>query len=47
MPRPEKHYKELSEEFEELEHKMFGKDGFEDAVKRVSAIEKDLGSNGR
>lgn len=36
-------YKELSDQFEELEHKMFGKDGFEDAVKRVSAIEKDFG----
>lgn len=40
---PEKRYKELSEQFEELEHKMFGKDGFEDAVKRVSGIESALG----
>lgn len=40
---PDKQYKELSQQFEELENKMFGKDGFEDAVKRVSVIEKDLG----
>ncbi|MFL6567360.1 MAG: hemerythrin domain-containing protein, partial [Burkholderiales bacterium] len=40
---PDKEYKELSERFEELEHKMFGRDGFEEAVKRVSAIELDLG----
>jgi len=38
----EKTYKELSDQFEELEQKMFGRDGFEDAVKRVGIIEKDL-----
>lgn len=36
-------YKELSEKFEELEQKMLGRDGFEDAVKRVGAIEGELG----
>lgn len=40
---PNKQYKELSDQFEELEQKMFGHDGFEDAVKRVSGIEKELG----
>jgi hemerythrin-like domain-containing protein len=40
---PNKQYQELSEQFEELEQKMFGHDGFEDAVKRVSGIEKRLG----
>lgn len=36
-------YHELSEEFEELEHKMFGKDGFEDALTRIAAIEQAFG----
>ncbi|HEY1288773.1 MAG TPA: hemerythrin domain-containing protein [Burkholderiales bacterium] len=36
-------YKELSDQFEELEQKMFGRDGFEDAVNRVAAIESSLG----
>jgi hemerythrin-like domain-containing protein len=40
---PDKQYKELSDQFEELEQKMFGRDGFEDAVKRVAAIESSLG----
>ena len=39
----DKQYKELSDQFEELEQKMFGHDGFEDAVKRVAGIEKELG----
>jgi hemerythrin-like domain-containing protein len=34
---------ELSDQFEDIEHKMFGKDGFEDAVKKISAIETSLG----
>jgi hemerythrin-like domain-containing protein len=37
------HYRELSEQFEDLEHRMFGKDGFEDALKRVTAIEQSFG----
>jgi hemerythrin-like domain-containing protein len=38
-----KEYDELTDRFEELEHQMFGKDGFEDAVARVAAIEETLG----
>lgn len=34
---------EISDEFEEIEHKMFGKDGFEDAEKRIGGIETTLG----
>jgi len=34
---------EVSDQFEEIEHKMFGKDGFEDAEKQISAIEESLG----
>lgn len=35
-------YHELTEKFEDLEHKMFGKDGFEDALARIAAIERDF-----
>jgi len=34
---------EISDQFEEIEHKMFGKDGFEDAEKKISTIEASLG----
>jgi hemerythrin-like domain-containing protein len=34
---------ELSDQFEDIEHKMFGKDGFNDAVEKISAIETTLG----
>ncbi len=34
---------ELSDQFEEIEHKMFGKDGFDDAVEKIAAIETALG----
>ena len=34
---------EVSDQFEAIEHKMFGKDGFEDAEKTVSDIEARLG----
>ena len=37
---PKAQYEELSEEFEELEHRMFGKDGFDDAVGRIAKIEQ-------
>lgn len=40
---PDRQYRELSGQFEELAQKMFGRDGFEDAVKRVAAIEEQLG----
>jgi hemerythrin-like domain-containing protein len=36
-------YRELSEEFEDLEHRMFGKDGFEGAVEKISAVEQAFG----
>ncbi|HKQ12885.1 MAG TPA: hemerythrin domain-containing protein [Steroidobacteraceae bacterium] len=36
-------YHELSEQFEELEHRMFGKDGFDDAVERIVRIEQAFG----
>ena len=35
-------YKELSEKFEEIEHKTFGEDGFDDAVKQIAEIEGSL-----
>ena len=34
---------ELSDQFEDIEHTMFGKDGFADAEKTISAIEGALG----
>ena len=39
----ETQYKELSEQFEDLEHRMFGKDGFEDALERIARIEQAFG----
>jgi len=36
-------YDSLGEEFEENEHKLFGKDGFDSMVNKVSEIEKTLG----
>lgn len=34
---------EISDLFEDIEHRMFGKDGFEDAEKTISAVEEELG----
>jgi hemerythrin-like domain-containing protein len=34
---------ELADKFEEIEHQKFGKDGFEDAVARISRIEQAFG----
>jgi hemerythrin-like domain-containing protein len=34
---------EMGERFEEIEHKQFGKDGFDDAERQISDIEKGLG----
>jgi hemerythrin-like domain-containing protein len=39
----DKQLDELSDQFEDIEHKMFGKDGFEDAVNKIAAIETALG----
>src|SRR5437879_8848568 len=36
---------EISDQFEEIEHKMFGKDGFEDAEKKIADVEIALGFN--
>jgi hemerythrin-like domain-containing protein len=36
-------YGELNDKFEEIEHRTFGKDGFEDAVKKIADIEARLG----
>jgi hemerythrin-like domain-containing protein len=35
--------KDLGEQFEEEEHRLFGKEGFEENVEKVAAIEKQLG----
>ena len=39
----DKQLDEISDQFEDIEHKMFGKDGFEDAEKKISMIEGMLG----
>src|SRR5881227_3469403 len=39
----DKQLDEISDQFEDIEHKMFGKDGFEDAEKKISSIEEALG----
>lgn len=39
-------YAELGEKFEGEEHRLFGKNGFEDIVKKTAAIEESLGING-
>ena len=33
---------EIGEKFEDIEHEQFGEDGFDDAVKQISAIETSL-----
>jgi hemerythrin-like domain-containing protein len=39
----EKQLREMGETFEDIEHRQFGKDGFDDAVKRVAAVEEAFG----
>lgn len=39
----DKQLDEISDQFEDIEHKMFGKDGFDDAVAKIAAIEATLG----
>jgi hemerythrin-like domain-containing protein len=34
---------ELADKFEDIEHRMFGKDGFDDAEQKISQIESSLG----
>jgi hemerythrin-like domain-containing protein len=38
-----KEFDELGEKFEDLEHRLFGENGFNSYVERVSTIEKELG----
>lgn len=40
---PGEEYRELGEQFEEQEHKLFGEGGFGKVVERVAAAEKQLG----
>lgn len=39
----EKRYKELGDQFEEREEKLFGKKGFESQLAEVAALEKQMG----
>jgi len=39
----EKEFEELGEKFEAIEHALFGEDGFEAMVHKVSRLEKELG----
>lgn len=39
----EQEYNELGEKFEEIEHEIFGEDGFESALRRMEEIESSLG----
>jgi hemerythrin-like domain-containing protein len=39
----ERQLHDLSETFEDIEHRQFGKDGFADAVKQIAAVEEALG----
>jgi len=36
-------FHEMGERFEQIEHQQFGTDGFEQAIKQISAIEQTLG----
>ena len=40
---PEQQYRELSERFEKIEQQTFGKDGYEEMLKRVAAVEAEFG----
>ncbi len=39
----EKAYDEMGEQFESIEKQVFGHDGFEDALKKITKIEEELG----
>jgi hemerythrin-like domain-containing protein len=39
----EKEFKDLGEKFEDIEHELFGKEGFFGIVKKIEGIEKELG----
>lgn len=40
---PAKAYKEMGEQFEHIEKQVFGHDGFEDALKQIEEIEREMG----
>jgi hemerythrin-like domain-containing protein len=40
----ERQLREMGDLFEEIEHRTFGKDGFDDAVSQIAQIEQSLGS---
>ena len=40
---PKRQLHEMDERFEDIEHRQFGKDGFDDAVKEIGRIEQALG----
>jgi hemerythrin-like domain-containing protein len=40
---PERQLREMGDRFEDIEHRQFGKDGFDDAVKQIGQIEQALG----
>jgi hemerythrin-like domain-containing protein len=39
----DKQLDEIADQFEDIEHKMFGNDGFQDAEKKIAGIEAELG----
>ncbi len=39
----EKEFKEMGEKFDDLEHQLFGKNGYQNMVDKVAALEKELG----
>jgi hemerythrin-like domain-containing protein len=39
----ERQLREMGDEFEDIERRTFGKDGFEDAVKQIAEVEQTLG----
>lgn len=42
---PGKKYADIGDKFESMEHDIFGKDGFENTVKTIADLEKELGIN--
>jgi len=36
-------YDEMNDKLEDIEHQQFGKDGFDDAVNQIDAVEQALG----
>lgn len=39
----EKEFKEMGEKFDDIEHQLFGKNGYQNMVDKVAALEKELG----